>query len=297
MKYMINPQLKEITDILWENWEENRIDAQYAMLPELIGCRMFEYPLVAAAAADDPWFMKMKTPGIIGPHYLTPNEWLPEAKTVISFFFPFTAEVIESNRKNRMHASTLWQHARIDGEVALLAWKRRLKEMLSSKGSQALVPPDDPRYKVTEPITSNWSERHAAFIAGLGTFGISRGLITEKGMAGRFGSVITSMQIESTKRAYTGVYEYCAFCGACAKRCPAGAIRMDLPPDQAKDQYICGKYLDILKDLTKAGKDTRPEEEQSPYEPPLHREYFGCGKCQVGVPCEHQRPRVHKGQE
>ena len=37
---------------------------------------------------------------------------------------------------------------------------------------------------------SNWSERHVAYVCGLGTFGC-QGLITSKGLAGRFGSIIT----------------------------------------------------------------------------------------------------------
>ena len=33
------------------------------------------------------------------------------------------------------------------------------------------------------PYISTWSERHAMYAAGLGTFGLSKGLITKKGMA------------------------------------------------------------------------------------------------------------------
>lgn len=33
---------------------------------------------------------------------------------------------------------------------------------------------------------SNWSERHAAYVCGLGTFGLSKGLITDKGMGRTF---------------------------------------------------------------------------------------------------------------
>ena len=47
-------------------------------------------------------------------------------------------------------------------------------------------------------IASKWSHRHAAFAAGLGTFGLSDGFISEKGKAIR----ITSMVIEADLELY-----------------------------------------------------------------------------------------------
>lgn len=76
-----------------------------------------------------------------------------------------------------------------------------------------MIPASDPRFEsVTKPdpkrgekwqgvsYTSNWSERHVAFVCGLGTFGLSKGLITEKGIAGRLGSLIVSEKFEPRKR-------------------------------------------------------------------------------------------------
>ena len=65
-------------------------------------------------------------------------------------------------------------------------------------------------------LTSLWSERHAAYVCGLRTFGLSKGLITKKGIAGRFTSLITDLPLLADERAYTDVYEYCTRCGACA---------------------------------------------------------------------------------
>jgi hypothetical protein len=45
-------------------------------------------------------------------------------------------------------------------------------------------------------VTSNWSERHSAYIAGLGTFCLSYSLISEKGCAGRYGTVVTDLDLE-----------------------------------------------------------------------------------------------------
>ena len=57
------------------------------------GMKMFEEPIFSYGSADDPLFEDFKAPHIIGPHYLTPKQWLPEAKSVISFFLPFSEDV------------------------------------------------------------------------------------------------------------------------------------------------------------------------------------------------------------
>ena len=78
----------------------------------------------------------------------------------------------------------------------------RIRQWLEEQGVHVCIPAIDERFaqKITpfvegEPsrmglhIASDWSERHAAYAAGLGTFGLTRALITEKGIAGRFGSL------------------------------------------------------------------------------------------------------------
>jgi epoxyqueuosine reductase QueG len=110
--------------------------------------------------------------------------------------------------------------------------------------------------------TSNWSERHVAFICGHGAFGLSKGLITEKGVAGRFFSLVTDMEMEVTPRRYTDIYAYCIRCGRCAALCPARAISLE----SGKDHRACAAFL---------------AETKRRYAP-----RYGCGKCQTDVPCE-----------
>jgi len=114
--------------------------------------------------------------------------------------------------------------------------------------------------------TSTWSERHAAFVCGLGTFGLSRGLITIRGMAGRFGSIISELYLPADERQYEEVSEFCSMCGQCVKRCPVGAISIE----EGKNHSICSAFLD------------RTTTRYSPR--------YGCGKCQTGVPCESRIP-------
>ncbi len=102
------------------------------------------------------------------------------------------------------------------------------------------------------------------------TFGLSKGLITEKGMAGRIGSVITDAVFPATKRNYTGIYDYCIRCGACLRRCPPKAISLEY----GKDHMICAPFIGKTREL---------------YNP-----RYGCGKCQVHVPCESRIPVRNK---
>ena len=123
-------------------------------------------------------------------------------------------------------------------------------------------------YETNDPsvFSSNWSERHVAFVSGLGTFGLSKGIITERGMAGRFCSIVTDMELPVTERAYKEIYEWCIFCGKCVKRCLVGAITLE----NGKNHIPCSKRIN---------------ESKIKYAP-----RYGCGQCQTAVPCEAQKP-------
>ncbi|MEW6275173.1 MAG: 4Fe-4S binding protein [Bacillota bacterium] len=227
--------------------------------------RIFEDPLVGLAAADDPLFFKLKEPEVIGERHLLPTDWLPEAKTVISYFLPFSVEIRRANYQPGLPARE-WVYGRIEGEECNNALRRHVVEEINRAGGKALAPVLDPRFSVVEK-RSNWSERHVAFIAGLGTFGLSKSLITQKGCAGRYGSVVTSLPLKPTSRSYEEVYQYCTMCGECIDRCPSGAIKKE-----GKDIRVCSQYL-----------DTKIK--------PFFYPRYGCGKCQTAVPCEHSIPQ------
>ena len=125
-------------------------------------------------------------------------------------------------------------------------------------------------------IASTWSERHAAYAAGLGTFSLNDGLITQRGIAHRVGSVVTKLRLAPTSDDRPGVLDHCLFyvdgsCTACIQRCPAGAIT-----SAGHDKAICSAYLDgtIAPAVAKAWGTPIP----------------GCGLCQTKVPCEHRAP-------
>ncbi len=244
---------------------------------------LFEEPIFGFASPDDELFETFRRKEVIGANYLGPYEWLPEAKSVMSMFLPFSEAVRKSNKTNRTDPSKEWLYARIEGQEFIGKYMAAIKQFLADKGIKACVPALDERFEVKIEMTakglrpdfhadSRWSERHAAYACGLGTFGLSRGLITEKGMAGRFASVIVSAEFEPTIRKYTGIDDYCIKCGVCAKNCPVKAISLK----HGKNNLKCHMHVQTMK------KKYSPR--------------YGCGKCQVGVPCEFRAPASKSAQ-
>ena len=261
------------------NSQDNFISDEDAISPDLVGMKIYEEPLIGFARAGDELFAEFKKEGIIHPEYLVPSEWLPGAKTVISFFLPYTQEIKNSNRNKTdepyepglpQRCSTKWLHARIEGQVFIDKVTNYIQSILEGAGFETICPTTSGKLRMITPFISTWSERHAAFAAGLGTFGLSKGLITKKGMAGRFGSVITNAEFDADIRPYSDPFAYCIMCGACMIKCPAGAIDKTKGCALGKDQLICGPY-------TKGS--------YLPPHGPNGRIRYGCGKCQCGVPC------------
>ena len=259
--------------------EEMDIDVSYA------GTAMYDAPLTGFGAADDPLFRAYKDPAVIGPWHMSPEEWLPEGKAVVSLFFPASAAVRGSNRDSEGHASVLWTYARVDGQAYIHSFMDRLAAWFRGRGISACVPSSDPRWQQMfagegidgfpdapkSAFGSRWSERHAAYVCGLGTFCLSKGMITEKGVAGRFASVIVGEAFPADVRPYTGTYDYCTRCGRCAARCPAQAI----DPVRGKDHAKCGAFVNASA--------------------VMFRPRYGCGLCQTGVPCESHIPGIRAG--
>lgn len=271
-------ELKKNLTELFEECGGNTVPADIA-LPGCAGLVLLDEPLIGVSSAADGLYKVFKKKEVVGDHFLLPAEWLPEAETVISFFFPFTERVRRSNRGKPEATSPEWLHARIEGQAFITAFTEKLKEYFDDRGIKTCVPATDKRFAMHfdalpegDPkgmhMTSNWSERHAAYASGLGTFCLTRGLISSKGVAGRYASIIISEYVEPDERAYDGIYDYCIMCGACIKRCPAAAISLD----GGKNQILCKAWNDRSKEI---------------YKP-----RFGCGKCQVGVPCEDRIPKA-----
>ncbi|MGB4273908.1 MAG: 4Fe-4S binding protein [Bacillota bacterium] len=262
---MDKQRLTELARDYVENSEDNYISKDIAISEDVVGMKIFEAPLLSFGSADDEYFTLLKQPSVIGEHFMQPKDWLPNSRTVISFFLPFTEVVKTSNTRDMSWPSIEWLHARVEGQALVNKLCMYLRSVLVSEGYDSVVPALDQRYWSAH-FTSNWSERHVAFVCGLGTFGLSKGLITQKGIAGRLGSIVTELYLPPDKREYEDIYEYCSMCGSCAKNCPANAISIE----NGKIHDPCSAFL------RKTGEKHKPR--------------TGCGKYQVGVPCESRIP-------
>jgi epoxyqueuosine reductase len=261
--------------------------------------------LLGFAAGDDPLWDELKI--VVGPQHWTPVEAFaaagrdggPEAGdasaagdgartsagpspaapahlTVVSWAICQTQATKAANRLEISMPSEPWARSRIYGQEGNRALHLVMLDALRDNGYEAVAPSLLPSWAEADAHTnhwrSTWSERHVAYVGGLGTFGLSGGLITRKGQAVRLGSVVVEAVIPATPRPYDNPFAYCLHfsgdgCAECAVRCPTGSVSI-----QGRDKEACAYHL-------------RPRSEEY-----VKRQYgfdgYGCGLCQTGVPCE-----------
>ncbi len=244
-------------------------------------------PVVGFSSGNDPLYQFYKED--IGAFYWTPLEifkntfpWLEvtaDQLTVVSWVLPQTEATKSDNREQTFYPSERWARSRIYGEEVNDKLRKHVVKTLLESGREAVAPLLAPHYETKTSkrydFASTWSERHAAYTSGLGTFGICDGLITPRGKAMRCGSVIAHIKIPPTKRLYKDHHAHCLFfskgiCRKCVQRCPAGAIT-----ERGHDKVKCEKHLEITEEYVKSH---------------FGFEGYGCGLCQTGVPCESKIP-------
>jgi len=248
-------------------------------------------PLVGFSSGADPIYTAFKQH--VGEFHWTPAEAFaqafpqdpapPEELTVVSWILPQTEATHRDQDTQTRLPSERWIRSRIFGELFNEALRRRATAALEAAGHAAVAPALSPGWKIVPSerfyLASKWSERHAAFASGLGTFGLCDGLITPRGKAMRTGSVVVRWKIATTPRPYQDPHAYCLHythdaCRQCIQRCPAGALSRE-----GHDKRKCNAYI---------------QEKVVPYT----KEHFGfpgrggCGLCQVGVPCASKIPTL-----
>ncbi len=186
---------------------------------------LFRAPLVAVSAADDPRYAQLKT--IIGPWHLEPRELLPDAERVISYFVPFTRNVVQDPRRSS-GAPAVWGESYIVLNDYFDQIGRAGSALLEGEGYSCCPIAGTHTYDPKD-LKSMWSHRSAAAIAGLGAFGANRMLITEKGSGGRFCTILTSapLEVNSAPAVDRCLYHRSGSCGLCFRSCPAGALKPD----------------------------------------------------------------------
>ena len=222
--------------------------------------------VIKYAAADDPMFKELKN--VVSEDHLMPEDILSEARTVIAYFIPFSEEIANSNIEGK-YSSHQWAKAYVETNQLIAELNQHLKELFSEKGYQASLIAATNNFD-KERLLSDWSHRHAAYIAGLGTFGINNMLITEKGCAGRIGTIVTDLKLEaSERREKERCLNKAGFnCSRCVDRCVNGSLQED-----SFDRHRCYELL-IEND------ELHPESELTDV----------CGKCSVDLPCSFTSP-------
>jgi epoxyqueuosine reductase len=256
--------------------------------------RAFEGAIVGFSKGDDPLYDAYKE--LVGPFHWTPLEIFDRTfpglaatageLTVIAWVVAHNSLTKEDNRREKFYPSERWARARIFGEEVNEKLRRHVVAALEAEGYAAVAPALSRHWEQKKSeryvFASTWSERHAAFASGLGTFGLCDGLITPLGKAVRVGSVIARIMIPPTPRPYKDHHAYCLFysrglCKKCIARCPVGALS-----EAGHDKKKCRSHVrPVTEEYVKAhyGFDG-----------------YGCGLCQTGVPCESKIPLPSEGQ-
>lgn len=286
------------------SWIKNTItelvrDAPENRLIDFGGQPIFETPLFGIADGDNPLFEEFKK--VVSPRHLQPREFLQRMSprstdltqvSVIVWVLPFSIEIRRSNRVQNM-PSKLYSLARNNGGTLIYNMSLRLSEQLHKRGTAAVSPILTTEYDTFRmpkfTFSSTWSERHVAYAASLGYFGLNEALITPLGINVRIGSIITNMPLEFSSRKHEDYRALCLkdggdSCGLCMERCPIGAISksgLDKPKCHTYRKVIRSEYLERYEQELQMLPSPIPISGQR-----RNRYSLGCALCQCGVPCE-----------
>jgi len=266
-------------------------------IPSINVQRIYDEPIIGVADGMDPLFTDYKS--IIGDFHQSPEEILqrraqdggtplsPDIR-VVCWALPFSSQIKAANRKKEVWPSIQWAYGTRFGEELNNLLRRAVESFFTGRGILAVAPVLDSHWRRIENLpgghTSNWSERHALFAAGMGTFSLNDGFITEKGIAMRCGSVVVNAALPVTPRTAGTHVANCLFCsagtcGKCMERCPAYAITA-----RGHDKVVCRRYREqLFRDFLHetCGVDLDVGE---------------CGLCQTGVPCESCNPTAKRAE-
>lgn len=218
---------------------------------------IWKTPIIKYADAASTDMMRLKE--IVSPSHNVPQDFLPSATVVLSYFLPFKKEIAESNISGET-ASATWANAYNTTNAMAVYLNLHLKEFIEQHGFKAEIP-QNTGYR-DGVLMSDWSQRHIAYLAGHGTFGKNNLLISDIGSCGRYFSVVTSLPVipDAPVTKERCLYKKNGTCGLCIKRCFAGALTAE-----GFDRHKC--YTSCLKNEA------------------LFPGAGVCGKCAVGLPC------------
>lgn len=163
-----------------------------------------------------------------------PEKLLPGAKTAIVIGIPIHLSILET-------APSIWYREVYKTVNSLLDQSAyRLATYLGEHGFSSVSLPRD-GYPSLEYLQQGkpvpFSHRHAAVMAGLGTFGVNNTVLTpEYGPRVRFTTILTRAEIEDVR---VPLPEQCTHCMKCVRHCPATAIEGGDYPNSLINKKAC----------------------------------------------------------
>jgi len=233
-------------------------------------------PLVGFADAFHPYIQNL--PHLISPTHELPQNILPDARIIIAYFVPFTKELAKANRMDTLLASPEWARAYEETNALFAELNSKLITFIQENAGLAGITPKAATFD-QKLLISDWSQRHVAYAAGLGTFGINNMLLTRHGCCGRFSTVVTNLNLapDAPIESDFCLYKKNGTCGACVKHCPTGALTTD-GYDRFKCYALCQENAKIYNMFgssytTEDGTGVNSVGSEV------------CGKCITGSPC------------
>jgi epoxyqueuosine reductase len=166
-----------------------------------------------------------------------PQNVMPGTRTVIVIGLPVTLPILETTPSVLYHELYRTVNSLLDQyayRMALFLEREDYSAVGMTRDGYASL--DVLRER---PIAA-FSHRHAAYFAGLGTFGVNNTLLTERyGPRVRFASILTNAEIEPDPVMKGSL---CVRCMRCVEHCPARAIGTGDYPNQIIDKGRCTEH-------------------------------------------------------
>ncbi|MBO8170132.1 MAG: epoxyqueuosine reductase [Thermoanaerobacteraceae bacterium] len=153
------------------------------------------------------------------PEGYRPNDYLPRARSVISFAYALNRGAVLALPKSRNEYMLEFEHA----NAFLNGLGHRGARFLERKGFTSIAFPATASIGDATRLKGDLSNKHAAVAGGLGLFGLNNLLLTPQfGCRVRLGAIVTEAELIPDKPLEENP---CNLCGKCIKACPVDALQ------------------------------------------------------------------------
>lgn len=235
-----------------------------------INTQMWRKPLLVTAKADERFDI---LPEIAAPNHLLPKEMLPSCRSIVVFFVPFSADIVNNNKHGKMPCRD-WAYAKTATNNVLDEIGKVIERRLKDSGLKSALSPPTHNFK-NKKFMAQWSHKHVAYISGLGRFGLNAQLITPLGCSGRMCSMVTEADLDDhplVTEAELCLAKQGKDCRVCIDNCPVKALTVD-----GIDRKKCHQRIVAMQK-----KFSRMDSS--------HQDGDVCGKCASGTPCSISAP-------